>query len=188
MSNKLVNNLDRTIVTAGVISSMFGYSERWVRQLADDGIIDRLKSGSYELIPTTQKYINHLKLKAEANIDDLSEELDLHEEKTLHEKAKREIAEIELALMKGEVHKGENIKYVMTDMLSRVRTKLLGLPSKLSPMLVMRDEASQIKNIMDDEIYDILTELADYSPELFRGDEYIELEDKEDVDVDEERI
>ena len=182
MSQKRINNIEGMVATAGVISNMFGCTTRWVRSLAEEGIIDRLKNGSYELQPTVNKYINHLKLSAEINADGTDKE-EYWTEKTLHEKAKRETAELQLAKMKGTMHKSEDVEEVMIDMLSRVKSKLMSIPSKMAPILGEETDINKIQGLLDDEIYMTLEELSEYSPELFRGEEYIELEDgKGDVD------
>lgn len=180
MGQKRLNNLDGLVVTAGVISKMFGLSTRRIRQLAEEGIIDKQKNGSYELIPTVQKYILHLKTSAEVTKSDVMEKEDYWLEKTLHEKAKREIAELELAKMKGTMHKAEDVEAVMMDMLGGMRAKLLAMPSKLAPMLIARSEISVIQSMIEDEIFNILTELSNYEPGLFRGEEYIDLEELEE--------
>jgi len=187
MGQKRVNNLDGLVVTSGVIANMFGLSTRRIRQLAEEGIIDKQKNGSYELIPTVQKYVLHLKTSAEVQKSDVMEKEDYWLEKTLHEKTKREIAELELALMKGTMHKAEDVESVMTDMLGSMRAKLLAMPSKLAPMLIARNEISVIQDMIEEEIFNILEEIADYDPGLFHGDEYVDLEEDEEEDgTDEE--
>lgn len=183
MGQKRLNNLDDMVVTARVISNMFDCTERWVRSLASEGIIDKEKSGSYKLQPTVKKYINHLKTSVETSTDEAMNKEEYWTEKTLHEKAKREIAELELAKMKGTMHKAEDVEEVMTDMLSRLKSKLIAIPSKMAPLLGEERDINKIQNLLDEEVFMALEELSDYTPELFLGDEYIALEeDKDDVD------
>ena len=51
-------------------------------------------------------------------------------EKARHEKAKRELAELELQKRRNEVHDAADVELVMTDMLTNLRNQLLGLPLK----------------------------------------------------------
>lgn len=69
-------------------------------------------------------------------------------ERALHEKAKREIAELKLAKLQGKAYDARTVELVMTEMMSNLRTQLLGLPSKLAPIL---------EGHKKEEIYDILT-------------------------------
>ena len=89
-------------------------------------------------------------------------------EKALHEKAKRELAELELQKRKNEVHEAADVELVMTDMLTNLRSQLLGLPAKMAPQLANRDK-DYIDQTLTDEIYARMTELSDYTPEMFTG-------------------
>ena len=64
------------------------------------------------------------------------------------------------------MHDAENVELVMTELLTNLRTQLLGLPATL---------AGQLSNKKQEDIYDILEktideklkELSDYEPSLF---------------------
>ena len=90
-------------------------------------------------------------------------------EKAKHEKAKREMAELELQKRRNEVHEAENVRIVMSDMLSNLRSQLLGIPAKMAPRLTDRS-ADYIAGELTQEIEDRLTELCDYSPNLFSAE------------------
>lgn len=87
-------------------------------------------------------------------------------EKARHEKAKRELAELELQKRRNEVHDAADVELVMTDMLTNLRNQLLGLPAKMAPQLANRDK-DYIDQALTDEIQSRLTELSDYSPDMF---------------------
>jgi phage terminase Nu1 subunit (DNA packaging protein) len=174
--------IDGVIVGTAIICDLFGLSSRRVRELAHEGIFDRVKNGSYELVPTTKKYINYLKIKSDGKIDNNSSEQNYLLEKMLHEKAKRQIAELELAQMKGTMHKAEDVEKVMGNMLTAFRTKILNIPTKIAPHLIAQNEISLIQDIIQKEIYEVLTELGNYDPELFHGDKYVEVEVEVEAD------
>ena len=58
----------------------------------------------------------------------------------------------------------------MTEMASNLRAQLLGLPSKLAPILEHRKK-EEIYDILTKEIEEKLSELSRYSPDLFMGEE-----------------
>lgn len=74
--------------------------------------------------------------------------------------------------MKGELHKAEDVKTVMTDMLASFKTRLMNIPSKTAPILENRD-AMYIKDRLTKEVLEVLNELKDYNPKDFYSDEYI---------------
>lgn len=146
--------------TSSELARMLMISARRVQQLVNEGVITRQPEGDY-LLPEAVAEYYAFKFKSD-------EDVDYWEEKAKHEKAKRELAEIELAAKKGEMHAASDIEEVMVNMLSNLRTQLLGVPSKLAPVLADQ-EAGWIEKILTEEIASRLSELSDYSPELFGG-------------------
>src|SRR5690606_11856124 len=116
--------VDEIVVNTSAIAKMFSLTERRVRQLVEEGVIPRLGHGRFELIDTVSRYITFLKLSSEGiNENDVAESLDY--EKWLHEKAKREKAEIELAHLKNEMHRSEDVEKVLNHMVTSFRSKML---------------------------------------------------------------
>ena len=75
--------------------------------------------------------------------------------------------------MKGELHKAEDVEIVMMDMLVAFKTKIMGIPSKVAPILENRD-AAFVKDRLTKEVIEALNELKDYDPKAFYSDEYVE--------------
>lgn len=178
MAKTPVNDL---VVNTVAISKMFNVTERRVRQLVEEGVISRVGHGRFDLVDTVSKYVTFLKLASEGlDENDISESLEF--EKWLHEKAKREKAEIELAHIKNEVHRSEEVEKVMNHMIMAFRSKMLSLPTKVALMLVNKEDPKYIESILERNVHEALIELANYDPSLF-----VELvEDERDlVEVDE---
>lgn len=133
-------------------------TDRRVRQLVTDGIITKQPEGDY-LLPEAIAEYYAFKYKPD-------EAVDYMEEKALHEKAKRALAELELAKRRNEVHDAEDVQIVMVDMLTNLRSQLLGLPTKMAQQLPERD-AGYIDKALTKEIEERLSELSDYSPTMF---------------------
>lgn len=177
MAKTPVNDL---VVNTVAISKMFNVTERRVRQLVEEGVISRVGHGRFDLVDTVSKYVTFLKLASEGlDENDISESLEF--EKWLHEKAKREKAEIELAHIKNEVHRSEEVEKVMNHMIMAFRSKMLSLPTKVALMLVNKEDPKYIESILERNVHEALIELANYDPSLF-----VELvEDERDlVEVD----
>lgn len=149
------------------LAQLLAITDRRVRQLAEQKTLTRQAEGDFILPEAIAEYYSY-KYHTE-------EEIDYMTEKARHEKAKRELAELELQKRRNEVHDAENVKIVMGDMLSNLRSQLLGLPTKMAPVLANRD-TDYITHELAKEIEDRLTELSDYSPNLF-SDEAVERKD-----------
>lgn len=81
-------------------------------------------------------------------------------ERSLHEKAKRELAELKLGERRGELYEAETVERVLIELLTDFKTKLLGLGHKLAPRLEGMT-AAQITAIIDAEVNNCLEELSE---------------------------
>ena len=138
------------LYTSKVIADWLGLTERRVRQLRDEGIIEEQAPGL--LRATTRRYISYLRSGS------------LADERAGLTRAKREAAEMENALRRGELHRTEEIETGIKTMLLNIRGRFLSLPAKLSPALAAmgRHQASifdELKHAIDET----LEELRDFN-------------------------
>ena len=68
----------------------------------------------------------------------------------------------------------------MTVMLTNLKGKMLAVPNKIAPLVVGCDNLGDIQDIVLSSIEDVLLELSEYSPELFKNKNII-FEDEEEV-------
>ncbi len=183
--NDAVDSIKTTDISAITVNSatlekIIGVSDRRIRQLAEENIIIRAAKGRYKLMDSITNYILTLKVQMEAgNIESVDGEIDLEEEKAIHERVKRHISELKLQTMKGELHKAEDVEMVMMDMLAAFKTRTMNIPSKVAPILENRD-AAYIKDRLTTEVTEALNELKDYDPKAFYSDEYVESEEEDE--------
>ena len=186
--NDVVDSYKTTHISAITVNSatlekILQVSDRRIRQLAEENIIVRVSKGRYRLMESISNYILTLKVSMEAgNSQSVDGELNLDEEKAIHERVKRHISELKLKTMQGELHKSEDVERVMTDMLVSIKSKLLSMPSKLAPMLVARNDIDFIKRTINSEVLEVLNELKDYNAKDFYDDEYVDVEEDEEED------
>lgn len=167
-------------VNSASLEKIIGVSDRRIRQLAEENIIIRAAKGRYKLLESIKNYILTLKMKMEADNSELSDgEIDLEEEKAIHERVKRRISELKLQTMKGDLHKSEDVERVMTDMLVSIKAKLLSMPTKLAPILVSRNDIDFVRSVINREVLETLNELKEYDPKDFYSDEYVAITEEE---------
>lgn len=145
--------------SAADLAALLQITSRRVNQLVDEEVLSREAEGDF-ILPAAIAAYYEFKFADKGETDYLAE-------KALHEKAKRELAELELQRRRNEVHDAADVELIMTDMLTKLRTQLLGLPAKMAPQLANRDK-DYIDQALTDEIYNRLTELSDYNPDMFR--------------------
>ena len=178
MAVKNAEEFEQITVPSKTLEALFGVKDRTIRDLADKGIVARDSHGKYLFWNSAKGYITALKIanagKAHQKSVDGEEILDWEEEKAQHEKIKRQITEIKLQLIKGQVHKAEDIEAVMTDMFTKFRSKMTALPSKLAKKLEGKQRA-EIQRILKEEIDNALVELSNYNAADFYSDEHIDI-------------
>lgn len=173
--------VNQITVTQRALADAFGVTPARINQLVKSGVIIRdVKDGSggVFLYESTKNYWRTQAPSAgDDDSDDSPVSLSFNAEKALHEKVKRELAELKLAKLEGRVYEASTVELVMTEMLSNLRTQLLGLPAKLAPILDGRQK-EEIYSTLTKEIESKLMDLSEYTPELFTQ----ELIEDEDVD------
>lgn len=140
------------------LARLLGITQRRVQQLTEMKVITRQPEGDF-LLPEAIAEFYGFKYKTDESVDYMAE-------KALHEKAKRELAEMEVRKRQWELFEAADIKEVMTNMLVNFRTQFLGLPDKMSPQLANRS-AGEINALLNQEITAELVEVKDYAPDLF---------------------
>ena len=177
-ATKNADEMSSVTVSAQRMGDILGVGDRMVRYLAEEGILKRNSHGKYLLVASVKNYILTLKVSkptsAEADPDDGS--LSWEGEKAKHEKLKRQITDLKLQVLKGHLHKSEDVERVVNDMLAKFKSKLEAMPSKLARKLEKKTK-TQILEILQDEIRSALEELSEYNPSDYYSDDYIEIED-----------
>lgn len=80
--------------------------------------------------------------------------------------ADAEIAEMELAQLRLKLCNTEDVVKAWADVLNACRAKFLSLPTKLAPVVATEDDASVVKQLLEDQIHEALSELSNYNPEI----------------------
>ena len=177
MENKNLTEIERVTVSAGVLKQLLMFKDdSRVRQLAGEGIFIRASKGRYLLFESLQNYIKTLKVQKDVQSAEAENDVDYKTERAKLEQVKRIQAELKLALMKGELHKSNDVERVMTDMLARTRSRFLQMPSKMAPLLAEK-ETGEIKKMLSNEVRDILEELKEYDPKDFYSEDFVEIEE-----------
>lgn len=179
--------------TAAELADIFGFDgSRRIEQLKADGIIvGEGKPTRYVLIDAAKRYIAHLSEKAHGRekreTDTQLETGKLSAEKRIKE-AKAEMAELELAELRGQLHRAEDVEAITTDHVLFLRSMLMAIPGKLAVDLSGNHTAAEQSERVKREIHYVLDRLANYKydPEEYKRRvmerQGWELKSKEDED------
>jgi len=147
-----------SIIGTGELAAIVGKSDRWIRQLTNEGVLKQVSRGKYVLSDAIQAYIEHVMGGKEDN-----NKPRYIDEKTEHERLKKERAALELQRLRGELHLAKDVELLVSDLILTTKTKLQAIPSKLAPKLD-QEPRTVIERELRREINAVLESLANYEP------------------------
>jgi hypothetical protein len=161
------------IVSTEALASYLLLSARRIQQLSEEGILRRAfdseagqeVQGRYVLKDSVNGYINFLRLGQGA--DSIEKEYQAARAKRMA--AVAEEAEIKLRRTRREYHHAKDIEFVMTQMLTACKQRLLALPSRCCHSLQAKTNPAEIAGILRDEVEAALRELSEYDPAKFEA-------------------
>ena len=80
--------------------------------------------------------------------------------------ADAEIAELELEKIRGTLCLTTDVVSAWESVLHACKTKFLSLPSKISPVLAAESDVGAVKQHLENQIREALSELANYNPSI----------------------
>lgn len=141
-----------------VIAKLFNnVSERWVQQLAKDGIIPKADRGKYDLVGCVQGYIKHLQELA------LGKDIapaDIHAARNRLLTAQAEVAEMDAAQRSGRTLDADAVGRKWENIARNTTQRLLGIPSKAAPQIVALKTTAEIKDALEVLIHECLHDLS----------------------------
>ena len=172
-------NIKDNLVSSPELAEIFGVTDRYVRMLGKDEVVKKSGTrGKYLLIESIKGFIEFLRESSSADVDLKEVKLKKETEKIAKD---IELKAIKISELKNELHSADIVRKVMTVMLTNLKGKLLAVPNKIAPLVVGCDNLGDIQDIVLSSIEDVLLELSDYTPELFKNKNIIiENEEVED--------
>jgi len=152
---KVAGDVRLMTVSQRQMAAAIDLSTTRINQLLNEKILVRDESTTQGRLMLFESLQNYFLSKKSTNDD-----ANFWKERALHEKAKRELAEIKLAKERGELYESAMVEGTLAEILIEFRNKLLGMGHKLSPQLEGLT-AAQMCDRIDREINDILMELAE---------------------------
>ena len=118
-ATKNADDMSSVTVSAQRMGDILGVGDRMVRYLAEEGVLKRNSHGKYLLVASVKNYILTLKISKPTSAETEKNEgpLSWEDEKAKHEKLKRQITDLKLQVLKGHLHKSEDVERVVNDML-----------------------------------------------------------------------
>lgn len=150
---------DETEVDTKELALVFGVSVRRVQQLAQDGIINAVKRGSFNLSDSVRRYINFLSSRER----DMSPQEKARQDAELSiKKAKAITAVLEANELQGKMHRSEDVAAMTSDLVYAIRGMLIALPGRVAVDVAAAQTPAEASEIVRKEIHKVMNELSAY--------------------------
>lgn len=159
---KVKEDIRKLTTSQSNLGRCLGVTQPRINQLIDEGVVirdDKDTNGGVMLFQSIKNYYQ----SKQAN----DEGTDYWAEKTKHEIVNRKRDELKLKKEDGSVYDALTVEQAFIEMLTILRTQLLGLPSKLAVQLEGKSRA-EIYNLMTQEIENSLEEISEYDSSKFQ--------------------
>jgi phage terminase Nu1 subunit (DNA packaging protein) len=138
--------------TLGVTQSQL---RAWVRSGAiqqgiTSGGLFRLEETAREIIAACQKQGTK------------EETLDYATERAKLMRAKRQEQELELGVKRGQLHRTEDIEYILTKTVVRFKSKIRAIPNRAAPQAAQMNKSAEIFDLLKKLTDEALEELSDF--------------------------
>jgi len=145
------------------LSAHLQTSTKTVHDMINKGIITKQERGKYDIDLARKEYILHVREIAagRAKVGDL----DLQEERARLAKEQADAKEMENAVERGDLVYIENVAKQFELQLTKVRTKLLAVPTKVAPEAHIAATVKEVQSLIEAEIVEALNELVGYDKE-----------------------
>ncbi|MBY0088106.1 hypothetical protein [Brevibacillus brevis] len=153
-----IDQLQNREISTSELALIVGKSPQWIRQLTRENVLAQVGRGKYSLGEAIQAYIKHV--EGESSDGKVS----FRDEKAEHERIKKEIAQLELDEMRGNLHTTQDVQEAWADLIVEFRKRLMALPPRLAAQFAFISDEKKIKLLLTEEITTALHALAQYDP------------------------
>lgn len=140
-----------------------GITQQAVADLVARKIIEQTGRGKLDLDAARISYCAHLRSVAGNKSGDPEADLDLTAERARKAKEEADKLEMQNAQMRGELLARDDVTAAVVGAFARVRARLIGVPSKVAPVVVSMEAPAEAEAAIRGAVYEALKELADTS-------------------------
>lgn len=150
-----------TEVSTTELACVLGITGRRIRQLTEDGDLDKVERGRFNLCDSVQRYIELLSRREMSKNDATLEKAKKQAEVTL-KASKARIAKMEADELQGKMHRSEDVAALTEDLIYTIRGSLMALPGRLAVNVADVDTAAEAAELIRKEVFEVMKELSEY--------------------------
>lgn len=142
-------------VSVDAIAQLCSIDQRRIQQLAKDGVMIKGDRGRYHLARSVHGYIKFLQSRLREG-----ETGGLGEHRKRLTSARADLAEMERQRVAGLLLPSDQVDEMWSRIVAVVKTRILAIPAKMAPRLLVLKRATEIEDALEKEVRDALEEIA----------------------------
>ena len=150
-----------TEVSTTELACVLGITGRRIRQLAEDGDLDKAGQGRFNLCESVQRYIR-LQSKSSLSEEDIKLEKTKKTADVTLKASKARIAKMEADELQGKMHRAEDVAAMTEDLVFTIRSSLNAMPGRLAVDVAAVSSPAEAAEVIRREVHKVMRELAGY--------------------------
>ena len=138
-------NGDINLVTQKTLAEILGLSEKTVKELANRGVLEKNTNGHFNLKDNLKRYLT------------------VNDERNKKKAVEREYQEFRMDILKDKYHSDEDVRYILTDILIKFKSKIQGTAIKIDAEIDDVGKNERL-NYLKNTLIECLEELSKYDP------------------------
>lgn len=181
MANKITAD---TQVSTSELACVLDLTGRNIRQLAEDGLLEKITAGRFLLCDSVQRYIKY-KSKEITTEDEAKLEKARKAAEFKLKNAKAQIAALEAEELQGKMHRAEDVAAMTEELIYTIRSSLLALPGRLAVDVTAAKSPSEAAEVIRKEVFLLMQELQEYRYDPKKYEECVRKRMDWDTDISE---
>ena len=150
-----------TEVSQKELACVLGITGRYIRQLVEDGQLDKVRDGHYRLCDAVQQYVA-FKSKTDNSEEAVKLERARRTAEVQLKASKATVAKLQADELKGTMHRAEDVAAMTEDLIYEIRGALIALPGRLAVDVAAVSTAAEASEVIRKEVHKVMRELANY--------------------------
>ena len=150
-----------TEVSTAELACVLGVTARYIRQLTEDGVLEKVKQGRFRLVDSVQRYIQKQQPEKKPRNEEELERAKLEAEIKLKE-SKATVAALEAKELEGSMHRSEDVAAMTEDLITTLRDGLNALPGRLAVDVSAVNSPAAASEVIRKEVHRLMRELEAY--------------------------
>lgn len=152
---------EETEVSTTELACVLGITGRRIRQMAEDGQLQKVSKGRFLLADSVQRYVKFL---SDGPMDEEDKKLEKTRRvaETTMKASKATIAKLEAEELKGTMHRAEDVAALTEDLVYTIRGALNALPGRLAVDVAAVSTPAEASEVIRKEVSKVMRELAGY--------------------------